>query len=929
MRAVYRYSLILLLLLFAGGAWAEECIVINGSDSPDREGSLAYFIKKVAENGDCVKESFHMRERYGDYIKSDGPFHVIRIDRSADIYSDGLPPLTGKRGNPLVIVASEWADAKIIGNINTQKSGITIQGGGGPVVVDNITIEGFGRSGVEIDSDRNLLVGLKIGDNGLGSGGGYGVNVTGKENAIIDTEISGNGGDGIVIGKKMSCSSLNPAAGDGDSTIVETSVIKDNGKNPMGERDGFGLFINADEVTIGAKKAFSTVKKNRLAGIYIESAGRACEEAESENRPRRVMISKVAFDQNGSYKNYNRAIAIAGRAVPPAAGVANIADSDGILAKIVGNIPIDDGSGFWIINPNSIEVEIYKANGSGEPYKYLATAEGVSKTDGSFTVSFNDGDGDAKGQLTAVVLDFENWQTSAPNGRSSNPGSMLSPTSDDADGDGLSDAEEGSYSTNPLDPDTDGDGLTDGEEVHLSGLVAIMAGRGRVITRPDVMNPKNPDSDGDCLPDGLEFGVTYKRLNILRRHQTGRSPLALNPRCAEILRTNTVSELTNAIWLDPAAPHMLANASVLFDLDPSTATDPSLADTDNDGMDDGLEDWNFNGKQDVEEKEGVSGITETDPLAKDSDEDKIIDGDEGDRNGNGKLDEFESSPVLKDTDDDGVEDGEEERLGTNPNSCDSDDDKLPDGIEAGVIHPNTANPNCRGLQSAGSNFAKIDVLDPASKDSDADGIKDGDEDANQNGWLDPLETDPTVTDTDDDGIDDYVETTGDLDADGKPDIDPYIISNGSECSPPASFTDVDCDGLPNAVDADSDDDGCPDRQESISNDANMDGIPDTYDSKSASCGSGVPAPSTPPSIGGGSSGSGNLDAGDEPQGSLLKGAGGKYKGGGACSLGDRSYGGGWLLCLIGLLFILCKKAKKANFFSNFFGGTAITYMETK
>ncbi|HJQ05509.1 MAG TPA: Stk1 family PASTA domain-containing Ser/Thr kinase [Nocardioides sp.] len=57
----------------------------------------------------------------------------------------------------------------------------------------------------------------------------------------------------------------------------------------------------------------------------------------------------------------------------------------------------------------------------------------------------------------------------------------------DADGDGLSDAQEAQYGTDPNNPDTDGDGLTDGQEVtkyHTDPLVA--------------------DTDGDGFTDGQE-----------------------------------------------------------------------------------------------------------------------------------------------------------------------------------------------------------------------------------------------------------------------------------------------------------------------------------------------------------------------------------------------------------------------------------------
>ncbi|MBI2345806.1 MAG: hypothetical protein HYV03_02760, partial [Deltaproteobacteria bacterium] len=91
---------------------------------------------------------------------------------------------------------------------------------------------------------------------------------------------------------------------------------------------------------------------------------------------------------------------------------------------------------------------------------------------------------------------------------------------------------------------------------------------------------------------------------------------------------------------------------------------------------------------------------------------------------------------------------------------DSDGDGLADGLEAGIINPYPASAECLGLQTAGSNFAGIGAMQLLNPDSDNDGLPDGAEDANHNGWLDPGETDPSVADTDGDGLGDYLEVTG-------------------------------------------------------------------------------------------------------------------------------------------------------------------------
>ncbi|HUW82479.1 MAG TPA: thrombospondin type 3 repeat-containing protein [Phycisphaerae bacterium] len=72
---------------------------------------------------------------------------------------------------------------------------------------------------------------------------------------------------------------------------------------------------------------------------------------------------------------------------------------------------------------------------------------------------------------------------------------------DDDDADGLSDADEALFGTDPVDPDSDDDGMLDGAEV----LAADGTGC------PD---PLNADSDGDSLSDGAEITLDTNPCNV-------------------------------------------------------------------------------------------------------------------------------------------------------------------------------------------------------------------------------------------------------------------------------------------------------------------------------------------------------------------------------------------------------------------------------
>jgi Bacterial TSP3 repeat len=141
------------------------------------------------------------------------------------------------------------------------------------------------------------------------------------------------------------------------------------------------------------------------------------------------------------------------------------------------------------------------------------------------------------------------------------PTSKTNPLLADTDGDGLSDGQEDANhdgrrqatETDPLRKDTDCDGYSDREE--LEGVAGC------------VTDPTLKDTDGDGLPDGVEGGLT----------PPGADPVGCTPAGAD------------------AGSGYPAGT---FDADPTTHTSACNADTDGDGIQDGAEDTNHNGRVD-------------------------------------------------------------------------------------------------------------------------------------------------------------------------------------------------------------------------------------------------------------------------------------------------------------------------------------------
>lgn len=258
----------------------------------------------------------------------------------------------------------------------------------------------------------------------------------------------------------------------------------------------------------------------------------------------------------------------------------------------------------------------------------------------------------------------------------------------DGDKDGLGDALEKFLGSDPNDADSDDDGVIDGAEPNPSDDTD---GDG-------LRNVLDADSDNDGLYDGTELGLS----------------------CA--------NPATNA-----------ARNRCRADEDPTTKTSPLLRDTDRGGASDGSEDANLNGRVDPGEQDPTVGHG-------DDDED-VIDTD-GDGLGDAVEATLGSNPNDADSDDDGLSDGKEADPAIDTDGdgkknildADSDDDALFDGTEAGMDCASPATDRASGTCIADADpTTTTGVLNP---DTDRGGVKDGDEDANRDGKVDPGERDP-------------------------------------------------------------------------------------------------------------------------------------------------------------------------------------------
>lgn len=381
---------------------------------------------------------------------------------------------------------------------------------------------------------------------------------------------------------------------------------------------------------------------------------------------------------------------------------------------------------------------------------------------------------------------------------------------DDTDNDSIDDGteqcingEDDCNATDPLDDDSDDDGLKDGEEdTDFDGVFEPTQGES---------NPNDADTDDDGSDDKIEskYGTDPNDKDTDDDSITDgedKCPLvnANEQSCYYDYCIPADEYLSSSISVggddesgescEDADDDGICNSDEDKDSDcrrDDDETDANSADSDGDGIEDGVEDFDQDGEYESDQGE-------TNPLSTDSDSDCVADGAE-DKNADGKVDLVggETDPTAVDSDGDGIEDGEEDY------NCDGDNDD-------GETKPWLADTDGDGTGDATDlcpwnidsscvvRYCGINGFE--TYDADGDGLPDADEDFNGNcAWNeDNREPNPLDDDTDDDGLNDAMEVecfetnpnASDTDGDGRSDYD-EVENSLDQCQPMYNLGDTD------------------------------------------------------------------------------------------------------------------------------------------
>lgn len=447
----------------------------------------------------------------------------------------------------------------------------------------------------------------------------------------------------------------------------------------------------------------------------------------------------------------------------------------------------------------------------------------------------------------------------------------------DADGDGIVDSVETLLGSNPNNPDSDGDGVYDTYEApSCVGVPSCTPQDSDGDTTPDLLdtdddgdgipsssenndpdadgNPSDAvDSDGDSTPDYLDADDDNDGI----------------PTSSESSGDTDSDGFADYLDLD-ADDDGLEDNGIDFNSDglteTSAGTTPTNADSDYDGLPDGLEvgvstavpsTVTIGGTSSLV-ADGDAGATTTDPNDDDTDDDGLLDGTEDFNTdgvvtntigGTGTSGSGETDPNNPDTDGDGIQDGTESGLGAPEGSDTNPAIFIPDG-DAGATQtdPLDTDTDDGTLIDGGEDLNSNGIIDGAGEKDPNNGVDDTLVDSDSDGIYDSVElsigSDPGNPDSDGDGVLDTYEapscvsavscTAQDTDSDTTPDINDmdddgdgvdsiYEGNDPNTDGDPSDAQDTDSDGTPDYLDSDDDDDGIPSSSEG--NDPNTDGDP--------------------------------------------------------------------------------------------------------
>jgi len=329
------------------------------------------------------------------------------------------------------------------------------------------------------------------------------------------------------------------------------------------------------------------------------------------------------------------------------------------------------------------------------------------------------------------------------------------PTNKDSDSDGLSDSYELNgdgrpiagwrpYLTNPNDADSDDDQLEDGQEEETDYYPFMdfdpddnldLNGDGDyddlvdIISSKDNSNPRKPDSDGDHIPDGWEhswgFADRVEDLDLIVywddvKGTSNAKGLQDNPFVLGVWLINP---------LDASDRYEDPDRDGLVNWDEyKNNTDPLDPDTDHDGLPDS---WEIEHRKLIKyyDKNGAERIGfDMNPLKADSNENDILDDEDGDGN-------FQPNEEIMDRLDNDGDVRIDEEFDLNDGNEDNDDD----GVYYRMYTPNGTSWELRIYYHPFSNHMEYDfgfdgpdadilnehTTDPNHRDSDLDGMPDG------------------------------------------------------------------------------------------------------------------------------------------------------------------------------------------------------------